>query len=520
MSEVRGTGADAPAPAGDARHSSAPAGSGASPTGHERRSVGGERRTASGSGDSVLPAAPPSGDAPHVVVLGAGVCGLYAARTAAGAGLRVTVLERDEVLGGLAAGRERDGNYFDLGVHHLHAFDEEIFEDIRALMGDDLLAVEKSALIRYGRGYRRYPLEFLDLLTGIPPWTLARALAGLIAQQMRNRVAPFEAENAEQALIQLYGKPLYRFFFRDFTAKYWGRPPAQLSAAFVRRKMPRLSAVDMLKKAMGRFGLREARDSAVESALAEETLYYSRTGSREMPMALAAFVMRSGGTVLTEAPVTAVEHDAGRVVAVRYRHAGQEHRLPCDHVISTIPINHLAASLDPPPPPAVQEAGAALRHRPMVAYGLRVAREQVLDALYVYYRDRIFHRLAEPKNSGLVVDPPEHTILLVEMMCQLDDGLWNGDPAALSAVYDDLEREGLLRREEVVETRIIRAEHAYPVFALGFEPHLDAVQSHLDGLENLSSTGRQGGFCYPNMHTTMRMGADAAAVVVARSQAD
>ena len=462
--------------------------------------------------------APPEGDAPHVVVLGAGVCGLYAARTAAGAGLRVTVLERDEVVGGLAAGHRRGENFIDLGVHHLHAFDQEIFEDIRDLMGPRMVAVEKSALIRYGRGYRRYPLEFLDLLTGIPPWTLARAMAGLLAQQLRNRLGSSEPRNAEEALIQLYGKPLYRFFFRDFTARYWGMAPTRMSAAFVRRKMPRLSAVDVIKKALGRFGLREAKGAAVESAVAEETLYYSRTGSREMPMSLAEYVEAQGGRVWTEAPVTALEHENDRVTAVRFRRAGRERRLPCDHVISTIPINGLAGVLDPPAPKAVVEAGRALRHRPMVVYGLRVARESVLSALYVYYRDRVFHRLAEPKRSGLIVEPPEHTILLVEMMCELGDARWRAEPEAVVAVMDDLEDEGLLRREEVVELQVLTAEHAYPVFDLGFEPHLEKVQAHLGALGNLHSTGRQGGFCYPNMHTTMRMGADAAERVVAATR--
>ena len=93
--------------------------------------------------------------APHVVVLGAGVCGLYAARCLLRGGARVTLLERREVVGGLAAGRERNGNYYDFGVHQLHAFDREVFEDVGRLMGDRLLPTPKRALVRYAGGYRR-----------------------------------------------------------------------------------------------------------------------------------------------------------------------------------------------------------------------------------------------------------------------------------------------------------------------------------------------------------------------------
>lgn len=471
----------------------------------------------------------------HIVVLGAGVCGLYAARCLSRLGLRVTLLERESVVGGLAAGHARGRNFFDLGVHHLHAFDAEIFEDVRTLMGASMIAVEKDARIRYGRGFRRYPLEFFDLLTGIPPWTLFRALAGMVAQQARNRIRPRDARNAEEALVQLYGRPLYRFFFEDFTSRYWGMPPARLSAAFVRRKMPRLSAVDVVKKALWSLGLRDPRGATVDSALARETLYYGPTGSREMPEALARAVREAGGRVLTGCPVEAIEIEidarpagdgsggpvgqrapAARAVGVRYRApGGQERRLACDGVISTIPINHLVGCLDPAPPAGVARAAAALRHRALVVYGLRVSRERLLDALYIYYRDRRFHRLAEPKLSGLVVEPPEHTILLAEVMCDVGDAMWSGRPEAVDALMDDLEAEGVLHRAEVVEMHRVQAEHAYPVFDLGFEEHLACIEEALAGIANLRSVGRQGGFCYPNMHVSMRMGAVAAAEVAA-----
>jgi len=453
------------------------------------------------------------------------VCGLYAARVVAGAGLNVTVLERDDVVGGLAAGRWIEGNWIDLGTHHLHAFDEGIFDDVRSIMGTRLRPIEKRALVRYGRGFRRYPLAFGDLLRGIPPWTLARALAGLVGQQLVNRVRPREAADAEQALIALYGRPLYRFFFRDFTARYWGMSPRALSATFVRRKMPRLSAIDIIKRALAPLGFRDARGAAVDSALAEETLWYGVRGSGEMPQALAEHVVACGGRIVTSAPVTAVETVAGRVVAVRYRPAGAgtddtgDVRLLCDAVINTAPINHIVPRFDPPPPPAVTAAAAALRHRPMVAYAFLIRRPRVLDALYVYYRDRHFHRLAEPKNSGLAIDPPDHTLLLAELMCAPDDGLWRGDPDAVAAVVRDLEAEGVCRADEIVRLHIVHAPEAYPVFDLGFEPHLAALQDFVARWPNAWSVGRQGGFGYPNMHAAMREGASAAENAVAIVQA-
>ena len=58
------------------------------------------------------------------------------------------------------------------------------------------------------------------------------------------------------------------------------------------------------------------------------------------------------------------------------------------------------------------------------------------------------------------------------------------------------------------------APKAYPIFALGFEQHLDTVVDYLKPVTTLCSTGRQGAFCYPNMHGAMRMGADAARAIL------
>jgi protoporphyrinogen oxidase len=445
------------------------------------------------------------------------VCGLYAARTLLQAGLRVTLLERAEVPGGLAAGRERAGNFYDFGVHQLHRGDEAIFDDIRQLMGDHLIPVEKKALIRYGNGFRRYPLEFFDLVTGVPPWTLTRAMVGLLAQQARNRWRPAVPADAEEALIQLYGRPLYRFFFRDFTHRYWGIPPKDLSAAFVRTKMPRLSAVDVLKKALGRVGMREDKDAAVESAVKDEVLWYSRSGAREMPLALAEDVARQGGTVCLESSVIGLDlaADGSQVAAVRFTQAGAERRLPCDAVLSTIPLAPLIRALGDSVPLDVQQSAAALQHKPVAVYGFLVRKPRVLDAMYVYYRERIFHRLAEPANCGMRVQPAGHTILLAELTCDKGDDRWQCGAVTQERIIADMAAEGLLTADDVVSVNVFRDEFAYPVFALGFEPHLARVQSYLGCLVNLRSTGRQGAFCYPNMHNAMRMGADAATELVA-----
>lgn len=447
----------------------------------------------------------------RVVILGGGPTGLYAARRLVDQPhVEVTLLEKEPVPGGLATSHRHGNNYYDMGVHMLHEFDEEIYKDVLRIMGDESIPVSLNAKIRWAGSFYRYPLQFIDMIRGIPPLTLARCVAGLLIAQTRYKFFPRPPKNAEEALQQLYGDALYRFFFKDFTHRYWGFPPTEMSATFITSKMPRLTAVDVIKKVLAKVGIRDSV-RAVDSALLEETLHYARTGAEAMPRHLARYVCEKGGRVELGAPVTRVEHRDGRVVAVSCRRAdGSEERVECDHCINTMPVVHLLRSMDPAVPEPVQQSAARLRYKPITIHGLLVRKPRCLDALYIYYRERIFHRVGEPKNAGLQVNPPDHTVLIVETTCEKGDDKWNATPEVRRQIVEDLQAENICGADDIVEWHVMHAETGYPVFDLGFEEHHDRVKEYLAGIENLQSTGRQGGFCYPNMHSAMRMGAAAA----------
>ena len=452
----------------------------------------------------------------HVVILGGGPCGLYAARVLSRVGVSVTLLEKDVRPGGLATSHQRGENWYDLGCHMLHEFDKEIYEDIMELMGDESIPVQLDAKIRWAGSFYRYPLQFQDMIKGIPLPILAFYTIGLFYAQIRKTLVPWTPKNAEQALIQLYGSPLYRFFFKDFTHRYWGIHPKELSATFITTKMPRLSAVDVLKKAFGKLGVKEKGVKAVDSALHEETLHYSRTGAEAMPRALAQAVVEQGGQVIVGAEVSRIELHEGRVAKVHYTKDGVEHSLSCDECISTIPIHWMVQKVEPAPSQEVIDASRELRFKPIAIYGLLVKKEKCLDGLYIYYRDRAFHRVGEPKNAGLVVKPEGHTVLIVETTCEMGDAKWQGTDEIKDRIFKDLELEKICKKEDVVETHVLHGETGYPIFALGFEPHLEKVTSWVKGIPNLQTTGRQGGFKYPNMHSAMRMGATAAQTALKR----
>jgi protoporphyrinogen oxidase len=446
---------------------------------------------------------------PQFVVIGGGPCGLYAARTLAEKGIPVTLLEKEARPGGLATSHERNGNFYDLGVHMLHEYDKPLLEDIKSVMGDERIEVALDAKIRWAGAFYRYPLQFGDMVKGIPPLKLLKCCFGLLGSQLYCKLFPKEPKDAEEALIQLYGRPLYDFFFKDFTERYWGFPTTAMSAKFITTKMPRLTAVDVIKKVLYKMGVKP-KVEAVDSALLDETLHYSRTGAETMTRRLAQKVRDLGANVVLGHEAVRLEMQDGKVVAVISRDAqGQEHRHTCDACISTMPLPWLAKRLDNVPA-EISAAADQLTFKPITINGLLVKKEKCINGLYIYYREQIFHRVGEPKNAGLRVTPEGHTVLIVETTCEEGDERWTVTPEVKEKIMKGLEEENICRREDIVEWHVLNYAHGYPAFRLGFEQYFDAVMNHVKAIPNLITEGRQGAFTYPNMHKAMRMGADAA----------
>ena len=184
----------------------------------------------------------------RIVVLGAGPAGLGAALGLARRGIEVDVLERGALVGGNAGSFDLADIRVDYGSHRLHpATDPEIFEEIRSLLGDDLLERPRHGRIHLLGRFIHFPLRPLDMLLRMPP-TFGAGVSFDIATKPFVSSSVDRPENFASVLERGLGKTICRDFYFPYARKMWGLEPEEISATQAYKRVSAGSIGKMVRR--------------------------------------------------------------------------------------------------------------------------------------------------------------------------------------------------------------------------------------------------------------------------------
>lgn len=447
----------------------------------------------------------------HVVILGAGVCGLAAAERLLAAGKnapRVTLLECEPEPGGLARSVSVNGQVADLGPHRIFTELPDVQAFLKDLAGLDLVTVRRESTMFLQRTWITYPPKPLEILALLGPVKLASSVVSWFLT--RNRP---QGEHAtfEDVMVRAFGRELYDFLIGPYTAKVWKADPAKLHGDIARVRVSAGGFDRMLRKALGTKE-KEGEITAVQR------FYYLPGGVESLVRKLRTRIEGAGAQLRTRATVTAIAAETGGRHRITLCDAdGRTEHLDADAVISTIPLTDLLAMLLPHvPDEAVTMHRARVRFLHNTLVCVVVNRPRVSGAQWIYFPsgDTIFNRAFEPKNFHRSMGPQGEAMLVVECTGHSGDAV-DSMPAELLAarVREDLVKTGLVRDDEIIATHVHRIPNTYPVYDLEYRERLDALMEYLKAFPRIVSTGRQGLLLHNNMDHSMHMGFRAANAV-------
>lgn len=455
-----------------------------------------------------------------IVIIGAGPAGLTAGlellRTAPEK-YSVTILEASDTVGGISKTVNVHGNRMDMGGHRFFSKNDRVnafWESLCPLQRETPSERENEMLLRKRVSRIFYNGKFFDYPITLKTQTfynlgLVRTVksgCGYLAAVCRKR----DETSLENFYINRFGKPLYQMFFADYTAKVWGRTPAEISADWGAQRVKGVSVKEVLKNALG--GKKSQEASLIEQ------FKYPKYGPGHLWETAAAEFQRCGGKLHFGARVCAVQPENGRIVSVTAEQNGEKVNYACDAVLSSMPLCDLIAAFpENTVPETVQSIAAGLPYRDFVTVGLLFQKQDLqktqangalLPDCWIYVQDRAVRlgRVQIFNNwSPYMVKDGAHTVFVgAEYFCREGDELWaRSDTDLAETAKRDLQAIGLISANAVLlDAHCERVKKAYPAY---FDTYSDLpkVVEFLNGFPNVYCIGRNGQHRYNNMDHSM-----------------
>jgi protoporphyrinogen oxidase len=437
-----------------------------------------------------------------VVIIGAGPAGLTAAYELCKVGVGSTVLEKDQVVGGISRTVNYKGYHFDIGGHRFFTKVKAVDQMWReVLTGGRFLKRNRLSRIYYNKRFFHYPLRATNAVFGLGVWNSFLILVSYLQAQMRPETPE---ETFEQWVSNRFGKRLYRTFFKTYTEKVWGIPCNEIAADWAAQRIRGLSLLTAVRNAL--IGSQAKNKGEMIKTLVDSFDYPER-GPGMMWETVRDLVQARGSEIRLETVVNKIFWSPGAVTGLEVETRGQRQSIRGTDFISSMPLRELVQKLEPAVPPEVLKAGEKLTYRDFLTIALVIDKSDLFpdNWIYVHDPDVKVGRIQNFKNwSPHMVPDPDKTCLGLEYFCFEGDRLWTmPDRDLIALATRELAQMRLAAESDVIDGSVVRMPKAYPVYDAHYAEALRIVRQFLDRLRNLYPVGRNGMHKYNNQDHSM-----------------
>lgn len=439
-----------------------------------------------------------------VAVIGGGCAGLASAHELLKKGYDVSIIEKEDVLGGISTSVSDGKRMFDYGPHAYHIKGTHIDNLFMEIMEETLKEKSIRQKIIIKGKYYTYPLVLYELLSKLNPFVAVRVAVDYVVAQLWYALFPIPDDNFRNWGVKRFGWTLYNLNFGQYTKRLWGLEPGQISAKLASQKLHKLNLKDIVTKLLGGKG--------EEQMTYWRKFWYPEKGIQTF---FAKFESKlSDGGVKIYKGIKEFEFIVrnNKLSSIIFEHNGDNHILDADFVVSSVHPGVMIKSIKDADRTHIKNADN-LKYRSMIVVNLIYDKTKMMDEHWIYLLDPEFKfsRFTEQKNMGMFVCPENETYLSFEISCNCDDDVWNmTDEELLSYLENDIRRIEKLKDRKYKDYKIIRSRYTYPLYTIGFDKILNSVLKYMESFINLYSIGRMGLYLNSDMHDSMEMGVSVA----------
>jgi len=422
---------------------------------------------------------------PPVTIVGAGVAGLTIGYQLSRRGYQVTIVERNDVVGGLGRTFHYGDFHFDVGPHRFHTENPRVAAFIREILLEEAIEIPRKSGARMFGKYHEWPLR-PSILAAMPVKLMISGAKDLLFKEQ------LPGESFEADVVNKYGRTLFDIFFEPYTKKFLFFSARELHRDWARAGVNR-AVIDKRASADSLWNLLK---TTMMPRPVETMFLYPPHGVGRFSDKLAEYIVSAGGRIILGQDVTGVETNGKRVTTVI---AGTE-RIQTDNLVWTAPLTTLNALL------GLRDID--LEYLSTIFLNFEINKPPRHDYQWTYFGgDEIFSRVTAPEAFLPSTVPAGKSGLCVEVTCRQGDDRWNDPDRLIAPVTNDLVRTQMIGSPaDIDRVHVERVPFTYPIYKLNYMQELQRNLRELGQYSNVLLAGRSGRFWYNNMDHSIGQG--------------
>ena len=429
---------------------------------------------------------------PFLYILGAGPAGLSIGYYAKKKNIPFIINESSNQVGGNCRTIKNGDFKFDTGAHRFHDKIPTVTQEIKELMGDELLIVKSPSKIYKDGTMIDFPINFSSLLQSL---SLGQICDILIENLFKRSSNGSMEKNFKNRAYHTYGKTLSNLFLINYTEKLWGRSADLLQEDVAGDRLKNLDLPSIIKQKILGFNKYKNLDGS---------FFYPQNGFGSIFESMANHI--GFDKINTGTPVKKIMHEKGKITGLV---CGNSKITDPEMVISSLPIDKTIHLMDPVPPNEILLAVNEIGYRNIKICVLFLNTPFFSKNASIYFPDRKlnFTRIYEPKNRSAHMAPMDKTCIVIECPYDSGDRLSSmRKDEFYEMIRNDLLNEKLIKKDQIIDYDIFDMNNAYPILDINIKEKKKSILSYLHTFENMYLIGRNAEFKYLHTHDIISKG--------------